>query len=272
MIIAAYSGTGKSSFGARFENAVDLASMPWHRILPPKNSEEENESGKGRMDVFTDPLYPDNYIIHILRAEREHDYVLIPTDMQVVRRLREQYGRTIVLCYPGDELKDEYRERFIARGNSEDFLNLFIERWDNFLEPVREYEDAVHIVMGAGEYLTDLKERFDREFLSDSARPVPEETVAELEQELQGQRKDFALCLSWCFWYRIPDILDQDERYFLAGISKKTNAEPFIVPLSYADELPSPERVITDDKARVLEYLERHYPSSILNSEEEQHA
>lgn len=115
MIIAAYSGTGKSTFAARIQNAADVVSMPWHRILPPKGSEEENESGKGRMDVFTDPLYPDNYIIEILKAEREHDYTLIPTDMEVVRRLREEYGRKIVLCYPADELKEEYKERFIAR-------------------------------------------------------------------------------------------------------------------------------------------------------------
>lgn len=78
------------------------------------------------MDVLTDPLYPENYIIDILRAEQEHDYVLILTDMEVIRRLREEYGRKVVLCYPADELKDEYRERFIARGNSEEFLNLFI--------------------------------------------------------------------------------------------------------------------------------------------------
>lgn len=126
MIIAAYSGTGKSTFAARVQNAADVVSMPWHRILPPKGSEEENESGKGRMDVFTDPLYPDNYIIEILKAEREHDYTLIPTDMEVVRRLREEYGRKIVLCYPADELKEEYKERFIARGNGEDFLYFFI--------------------------------------------------------------------------------------------------------------------------------------------------
>lgn len=95
--------------------------------------------------------------------EREYDYVLIPTSMHVVRRLREKYGRKVVLCYPADELREEYKERFIARGNSEDFLDLFIEMWDHFLGPVREYRDAVHIVMGAGEHLTDLKERLSEE-------------------------------------------------------------------------------------------------------------
>lgn len=37
MIIAAYAGAGKSTFAARFENAVDVVSMPRSCILPPKN-------------------------------------------------------------------------------------------------------------------------------------------------------------------------------------------------------------------------------------------
>ena len=258
MIIAAYSGAGKTTFAARFENAADAVNMPWHRILPPKES-EDGEREKGRADVLTDPLYPENYIVNILRSEREYDYVLIPTDMEVVRRLREEYGRKVVLCYPADELKEEYRERFVSRGNSEEFLDLFIGDWDVFLGPVREYKDAVHIVMGAGEYLTDLKDRLDRELLSDETKLVPEETVADLEQEVLSRRGDFALGLNMRFWYRIKDILDPDERLFLAEVSRRTYGGLFVEPLSFADELLPRDGVITDDKARVLAYLEQHY-------------
>ena len=258
MIIAAYSGTGKTTFAARFENAADAVNMPWHRILPPKES-EDGERKKGRADVLTDPLYPENYIVNILRSEREYDYVLIPTDMEVIRRLREEYGRKVVLCYPADELKEEYRERFVSRGNSEEFLDLFIGDWDVFLGPVREYGNAVHIVMGAGEHLTDLKERLDRELLSDETKPVPEETVADLEQEVLSRRGDFALGLNMRFWYRIKDILDPDERLFLTEISRRTYGGIFILPLSDADDFLAPDGVITDDKARVMEYLEQRY-------------
>ena len=61
------------------------------------------------------------------------------------------------------------------------------------MEPVRKYEGAVHIVMGAGEYLTDLKERLDRELLNDGTEPVPEEAVAELEQEVRsrGENREY---------------------------------------------------------------------------------
>lgn len=264
MIIAAYAGTGKSTFAARFENAADVASMPRSRILLPKKTEGESEQEKGRIDLLADPLYPDNYIIDILKAERKYDYVLIPTSMNVVRRLREEYGRKVVLCYPAGGLKEEYRERFAARGNGEDFLSLFIGMWDDFLKPVREYRDAAHIVMETGEYLTDLKDRLDHEFLRDETRPVPDEAVAGLEQRVQSRRHHYALWLSYCFWYRIPDILDPDERFFLANLSRKTYGGLFIVPVSEADKLLTPEEVITDDKQRVLKYLEQRYGWSIL--------
>ena len=79
MIIAAYAGTEKSTFAARFPNAADVVSMPRSWILPPIAPEGEIELEKGKLDRLRDPLYPKNYIIDILRAEREYDYVLIPT-------------------------------------------------------------------------------------------------------------------------------------------------------------------------------------------------
>lgn len=184
---------------------------------------------------------------------------------EMFRRLREEYGRKVVLCYPADGLQEEYRERYAARGNGEDFLSLFIGMWDDFLKPVREYRDASHIVMGTGEYLTDLKDRLDHEFLRDETRPVPDETVADLEQRVQSRRHHYALWLSCRFWYRIPDILDPEERFFLANLSRKTYGGLFIVPVSDADKLLIPEGVITDDKQWVLEYLEQRYGWSILS-------
>lgn len=60
MIIAGFAGTGKSTFAARIENAIDLTSIPFSRILPT------------------------------------------------------------------DECKKEYRRRFVDRGNSDEFIEVFI--------------------------------------------------------------------------------------------------------------------------------------------------
>lgn len=262
MIIAAYAGAGKSTFAARVPNTVDLPIMPRSWILSPRKSEEEEEKEKGRLDRLPDPLYPYNFIIDILKAERKYKYVLIPTNIRVISMLREEYGRKVVLCYPGDELKEEYRERFIARGNREEFFELFIDGWDNFLEPLREYEDAVHIVMESGAYLTDLKERLDDELLRDDTKPVPEETIAALERELESQRGDCVLRIGRTFCYRIQDILDPNERYFLADLANRATKRDMdtslrIFSIAIADVLLPPESVMTDDRARVLEYLEQ---------------
>ena len=78
MIIAGFSGTGKSTFAARIENAVDLTSMPFSRILPTDDSGEP-EAEKAAPWLLNDPLYPDNYVAAVLRAEGRYDYVIIPT-------------------------------------------------------------------------------------------------------------------------------------------------------------------------------------------------
>lgn len=174
MIISAYAGAEKSTFALQVERAVDLTVMPYKWILPPtekKNAELEGE--KGAFYHLPNPLYPENYIIDILRAEREYDYVLIPTDVEVICSLQERYGRKVLLCYPGDECRGEYRERFIARGNSESFLSLFSDGWNHFLAPVKKNQLGVHIVMEPRQYLTDLQNRFEEERRTDKTAPLP---------------------------------------------------------------------------------------------------
>ena len=147
MIIAAYAGAGKSTFAKKVEGAVDLPIMPYKWILPPTEKDSaELEAEKGALHRLRDPRFPENYLAEILRAERECRFVLIPTDCEVIRRLCGDYGRKVLLCYPEDSCREEYRARFLARGNSETFLNLFVDNWDCFLAPVREYRHGVRYV------------------------------------------------------------------------------------------------------------------------------
>ena len=218
MIVAAYAGTGKTTFAARMTGAVDLASMPFCWLLPLRESVPgEREGEKGALYHIRDPRFPDNYVAGILKAERENDLVLIPTNTQVVRRL-EEYGRKVILCYPGDDCREEYRARFLARGNSEEFLSLFIDGWDRFLGPVRDYPGGAHIVLKPGEYLTDYATRFETERLKAPAQPVSEELVQALAEKTAAARTGWGLYLScWgirCF-YPITDLDDWAERELL---------------------------------------------------------
>lgn len=86
MIIAAYAGAGKSAFARQVEEAVDLPSMPYSRVLPPeKGTKRECEAEKAAPYLLSNPQYPYNYLLEILKAEREYEYVLIPTAIRVIQ-------------------------------------------------------------------------------------------------------------------------------------------------------------------------------------------
>lgn len=223
MIIAGYAGTGKSTFAAQIENAIDLTTMPFSRILPANDSGEP-EAEKAAPWLLNDPLYPDNYVAAVLRAERAYDYVIIPTSEWVIYRLQKEYGRKIVVCCPTDECREEYRRRFADRGNSDEFIEVFIGKWEEILSNVRELDNVVHIPLGPGEHLTDIRAKLDSERATDATRPVPEQVVEQLEKEVREGGKGYVLYISgWedtCH-YRIPDLHDPAERAFLYQVGRE---------------------------------------------------
>lgn len=225
MIIAAYAGVGKSTFAAQTERAVDLPCMPYKWILPPtEKTALEMEGEKGALYHLGDPRFPENYVLEILRAERAYDYVLIPTDMTVVRCLQEKYDREIILCYPSDDCREEYRRRFIIRGNSASFMSLFADGWDRFLDPVRENQLGVHIVMGPGEHLMDLRQRLEEERRADRTPPVPDETIDALEKKLKDRQRDLVLGLladNGVCLYPISNLESPEEREFLYMLGRR---------------------------------------------------
>ncbi len=215
MIIAAYAGAGKSTFARQVEGAVDLPSMPYSRVLPPeKGTKRECEAEKATPYLLSNPQYPYNYLLEILKAEREYEYVLIPTAICVIQMLNEM-GRTVVLCYPTGEQKEDYRKWFLDRGNSLDFLDVFIDCWEDFLGPYwnREVEGS-HVPLKKGQFLTDVKAAIDAAAEQIPASPVEEALADELREKVE-ERKHGVLCVrgvpQTCV-YMFQDIQDPEER------------------------------------------------------------
>ena len=142
----------------------------------------------------------------------------------MIYRLQKEYGRKIVVCCPTDECKEEYRRRFADRGNSEEFIKVFIDGWEGILSDVRDLDNVVHIPLGPGEHLTDIRERLDNERATDTTRPVSEQLVEKLEKEVREGGKGYVLYISgWkddCH-YRIPDLHDPAERSFLYRVGRE---------------------------------------------------
>lgn len=80
--------------------------------------------------------------------------VVIPT-ISAVQRMLEADGIPYTLVIPKKELKKEYEKRYIARGNTEEFLDVFIGCWDSWMEVLGQNNANYIIELGEGEYLSD---------------------------------------------------------------------------------------------------------------------
>ena len=162
MIIAAYAGTGKTFFSRKIYGAVDFVCMPYKYYLPDGVlSYEESECGKADLSLVIREEWPNNYIKAVINQYNENRYVIIPPIIPVLEALRDE-KIPYILCYPDRNAKDEYEQRYKRRGNTDNFLDIFIGHWDRFLDGLEKDSGKHHIRMKTGEYLTDLYPLFEK--------------------------------------------------------------------------------------------------------------
>jgi len=162
MIIAAFAGTGKTYFCNHVEGANDFVCMPYKYYLPEIESNNvEHEKVKADLSLNMNSEYPENYINAILQNMKKYKYIIIPSDRRVLEGLQSlqiQY----VLCFPEGTAKEEYRKRYIQRGNTEEFFHIFIDGWDGFMKSFRDDTYGTKIVLAENEYLLDIKDKIDK--------------------------------------------------------------------------------------------------------------
>jgi len=153
MIVAAYSGTGKTYFAFKHPDAaVDFVIMPYKYFL---NADAPlGEAGKANPDLEMRPEWPYNYVKDLLEQPKDK-IILIPSDARVLELLANEKV-PYYLCYPKRKAKKVYKKRFIKRGNSRYFLSVFIDNWDFFMDKLREDGYGKHIVMKPKQYLSDV--------------------------------------------------------------------------------------------------------------------
>jgi hypothetical protein len=161
VIIAAFAGAGKTYFCKRVDSAKDFVCMPYKYFLPKTDpGSTENEKLKGNFDLEMNPEYPRNYINAILENKDRYKYLVIPSDYRVLAGL-EAGNVPYILCFPEKSAKDEYRKRFLERGNTEEFIDIFIGGWDSFIDALQKDCYGARVVLTEDEYLLDVKEQID---------------------------------------------------------------------------------------------------------------
>lgn len=153
MIIAAYAGTGKTALAKkRPDEFVDFICMPYKYEL---SGEDESEACKANPGNIMREDWPHNYVAAIETAMSGGKHLIIPSNVFVLMLLRTK-NIPYILCYPQRSAKEEYRRRFIERGNTQDFLDIFIGRWDRFMDSFEQDDYGKHLILEPTAYLSDV--------------------------------------------------------------------------------------------------------------------
>ena len=124
MIIAAYAGTGKTTLASLYpQKVIDFVCMPYKYYLEPDS--DSGESCKANPNNIMQSDWPHNYVVAIKSALGGNKILVIPSDLNVLSLL-EQEKLPYTICYPQKNAKEVYRKRFLDRGNSEEFIHIFI--------------------------------------------------------------------------------------------------------------------------------------------------
>ena len=270
MIIAAYAGCGKTTFAERYPNlCVEVVSMPYARILPErdKGMPEGVEEEKAAEYHVNNPIYPMNLVEEVLEMEHKYKYVIIPTVRSAIEILQERYGRDIILCYPGEGLEEEYRGRYVKRGNTETFCQIFADGMSDFQQNLKGNLKAYHIVLKSGEYLSDRLEDIENISEISMMTPVDLEVIESLKDEVKKKKQNVWLDIYFFMdhvFYQVKDIDDAVERKFIYEFAKRlydTSDTPSIWSYGFdiredAKEMRLPFKVV--DKNGLIEALEKH--------------
>jgi len=153
-IIAAYAGTGKTHLASLYPKlTIDLVSMPYKYMLT--NNTPYSESSKANPENIPNDDWPFNYILTIKQNLKSGKFLLIPSDFLILRLLREE-NLHYCLCYPQRNAKEIYRERYLNRGNSSEFIDIFIGGWDIFMDHFEKDSYGQHIILQPEQFLSDV--------------------------------------------------------------------------------------------------------------------
>lgn len=157
-IIAAFAGVGKTHFCNLYPNALDFVVMPFKytNFAQIATNCAEGESIKAHPALELRRDWRTFYYQALIDTYRCYpgEILVIPTDSSILCRL-EQDAIPYTVVYPNRSLKEEYRQRYLSRGNTESFLDVFIGGWDMWMDSLRD-NNGNHIELQSGEFLSDV--------------------------------------------------------------------------------------------------------------------
>ncbi len=134
LVVSAFPGCGKSHL---FRNKGEK------KILDSDSS------------TFDKSEFPQNYIEHIKSNIGQADIILVSSH-KVVRDALVNESISFTLVYPSRDIKDEYIQRYVDRGNDDKFVELLKNNWETWMDELEVQSDCNKVELKNGEYLSDI--------------------------------------------------------------------------------------------------------------------
>lgn len=84
-----------------------------------------------------------------------YDFVFISAHDIVIREMIRR-GNDFYIIYPKRHCKEEYRERFLKRGDSPEYIDKFMRNWNCFIDMLDNIDYNKKITLRTGQYLSDI--------------------------------------------------------------------------------------------------------------------
>lgn len=129
IVIAGFAGVGKTTLAKKYKNVIDIESSPY-KYDYSKMKDFNIEEMKGKSGRIINNEFPLNYINAIKDAIKKYDVVLVWISPKEILPYYDYYDIDYYLCFPSKEAISEYNDRFINRGNNQQFINKVINSYD----------------------------------------------------------------------------------------------------------------------------------------------
>lgn len=150
-IISAFPGIGKTTLAKENHKVIDLESSNYKWLDIDNNLSIEQRKGTSKT---LNPNFPENYIRDIISLAQEGYTVLISSHKEVRDELNKRdIHFTIVL--PSLDMKKEMIDRYIKRGNQENFVTMLENNYETFINDLMN-DPNNKIVLESGQYLKDV--------------------------------------------------------------------------------------------------------------------
>lgn len=153
-----HAGCGKTFAAQQRDDTLDFEVGGYKYLHPMKPATLLEAERMKANDGELNPEWPWNYIEAIEREyrERRYRYILALVLTELADSLRMK-GIPFTLVYPHESLKREYEARYIDRGNNEDFLAVFVGRWECWCAIFETMvRPSKRIILQSGQYLADV--------------------------------------------------------------------------------------------------------------------